>query len=180
MKIIPANILQAGELSELAKAIYREYYLHLWNKGGADWYMNEHAYHADKIKEELADKNNLHFIVYENNQPLGYLKIKLDAELKESDTQNCLEIERIYLHRSASGKGTGKQLMLLTEKIAREYHKEIIFLKAMDTSEDAITFYQKMGYIICGGLTLPFPQMKEQYRGMVILQKKISTSGDHA
>jgi GNAT superfamily N-acetyltransferase len=161
----------ADELSALAKAIYVEYYLHLWNPGGADWYMHEYAYHPDKLRSELADAGNLHYIVYEKSKPMGYLKLKQDATLKDFELYNSLEIERIYLHKAIAGKGVGKQLMLLSEEIARGHKKEMIFLKAMDTSLDAINFYQKMGFTKCGTYVLPFPQLKEELRGMVILNK---------
>lgn len=171
MKILPVDISHADELSTLAKAIYVEYYLHLWNPGGADWYMNEHAYHPDKLRSELADNNNLHFIVYDDEKPAGYLKLKLNAVLKGFERNNSLEIERIYLHKAVAGKGVGKQLMLLSEEIARDHQKEMLFLKAMDTSMDALSFYQKMGYTKCGTYVLPFPQLKEELRGMFILNK---------
>ena len=172
MTISPIDISHADELAELAKSIYKEYYLHLWHPGGADWYMYEYAYANEKLKSELADPNNLHFVIYENGQPMGYLKIKLDAAWEGLDPQKSLEIERIYLHKAIGGKGIGKKLMLLSEEVAMERKKETIFLKAMDTSKDAIRFYQNMGYSICGTLTLPFPQMKEEYRGMVVLKKR--------
>ena len=63
--------------------------------------------------------------------------------------------------------------MQLSEQIAVEHHKQMIFLKAMDTSLGAIAFYQKMGYTICGNLVLPFEQMKPEFRGMLILNKRI-------
>ncbi|MES2372811.1 MAG: GNAT family N-acetyltransferase [Bacteroidota bacterium] len=171
MKIIPIDISHANELCALAKAIYVEYYLHLWSPGGADWYMHEYAYHPDKLRAELADVNNRHFIVYDGEKPMGYVKLRLNAVLECFEKYNSLEIERIYLHKSIAGKGFGKQLMLLSEEIARDHKREMIFLKAMDTSTDAISFYQKMGYAECGTLVLPFPQMKEEFRGMVILNK---------
>jgi GNAT superfamily N-acetyltransferase len=171
MKIVPIDKSHANELSALAKAIYVEYYLPLWHPGGADWYMHEHAYHPDKLRSELADANNHHVIVYEDEKPAGYLKLKLHATLEGFEKYNSLEIERIYLHRSIAGKGVGKKLMQLSEEIARDHQKEMIFLKAMDTSLDAISFYQKMGYAKCGMYVLPFPQMEEQFRGMVILNK---------
>ncbi len=164
---------QAEMLSQLSKAIYKEYYLHLWHPGGAEWYQNEHAYHPDKLMAELKDPNNQHFVVFENDRPMGYLKIRINAELQGSEAMNCLEIERIYLHKAIAGKGIGRKLMLLSESIAIENHKQMIFLKAMDSSKDAIAFYQKMGYSICGTWILPFEQMKEAYRGMVILSKRI-------
>jgi len=169
--ILPINIDHADALSVLAKNIYKEYYLHLWEPGGAEWYQDIYAYHPDKIFAELADENNLHFIVYENTEAVGYLKLKLHAQLEGHN--DALEIERIYLHKKAAGKGIGKQLMQLSENIAKQHHQEWVFLKAMDSSIDAITFYRKMGYAQSGTLLLPFEKMKVAYRGMVILCKQL-------
>ncbi len=172
LTILPIGAADATALSKLAKAIYVEYYLHLWHPGGADWYMNEYAYPIEKLRIELEDSNNRHYMVFdEEKNPAGYLKLRLHAALPGFETSNCLEVERIYLHRSIAGKGIGKQLMLLSEEIAREHSKDLIFLKAMDTSEEAILFYQHMGYQLCGTLQLPFPLLKDAYRGMVILSK---------
>ncbi|HEY1017580.1 MAG TPA: GNAT family N-acetyltransferase [Sediminibacterium sp.] len=174
MTIRQIDTSHAAELSALAKAIYVEHYLHLWYPGGAEWYMNEQAYPAEKLQAELADPNNLHYIVYDElNAPLGYLKLRIIATLSGQEEKDCLEIERIYLHKAATGKGVGRQLMELSETVAKQYHKDMVFLKAMDSSQDAIGFYQRMGYKVCGKLVLPFAQMKEVYRGMVILQKTL-------
>ena len=173
MEIRKIDSADAEILSQLSKAIYKEYYLHLWHPGGANWYQEEKAYKVDQLKTELDDSNNLHFIVYENDEPQGFLKIRINAVLKGFEDMNSLEIERIYLHKKIAGKGVGRQLMLRSETIAKEHKKQMIFLKAMDSSADAIAFYQKMGYTICGTYVLPFEQMKEAYRGMVILAKKI-------
>lgn len=174
MTIRQINPSHAAELSALAKAIYVEHYLHLWYPGGADWYMEEQAYPEEKLRTELTDPNNLHYIVYdEQGLPQGYLKLRIRAVLSGYEEKDCLEIERIYLHSDATGKGIGKQLMELSETIARQHHKDMIFLKAMNSSRDAIGFYQRMGYRVCGKLVLPFTQMKEVYRGMVILRKTL-------
>lgn len=174
MNIQQIDKSKAAELSRLAKAIYVEHYLHLWYPGGAEWYMNEYAYPEAKLQAELADPNNLHYIVYDDKGlPEGYLKLKLRSECDACENKTGLEIERIYLHKDLTGKGIGRQLMELSEAVARQYDQHFLFLKAMDTSLEAIGFYQKMGYTECGRLVLPFENMKETYRGMVILCKTI-------
>jgi diamine N-acetyltransferase len=167
-----ASAADAAMLSALAKNIYKEHYLHLWHPGGAEWYMNEYAYPLEKTEKDLADPLVEYHIAAEDNMPVGYLKLVLTASL--NDDTDALEIERIYLHKSAAGRGIGRQLMELALQRAKMLEKEILFLKAMDSSLDAIAFYQKLGYTICGSLQLPMPAfalMKEEYRGMVILCK---------
>lgn len=144
--------------------------MHLWHEGGAKWYI-ERSYHPDVIEKELADPNNLHYIAYDNQKAIAYLKIRLNESLKYFENKNCLEVERIYILNAYKGKGLGKTLMQIADDWALDLNKDIIFLKAMDSSTDSIAFYRKLGYKICGMLTLPFEQMKEMYRGMVILKK---------
>ena len=169
-----ATISEAGIIVDLARNIYKEYYLYLWHSGGAKWYMEDYAYSLDKIKAELMNNNNEYFIASENGSEQGYMKINLNEQLAGFETLNALEVERIYVYKKAKGKQLGKQLMHTAMNRARELKKDIIFLRAMDSGTDAIEFYKKLGFEICGRLQLPLPAfhlMKEEYRGMLILKK---------
>ena len=125
----------------------------------------------------LIIKNNLHYIAYQNHEGVAYIKIKIDAVLKGFEQFNALELERIYILPKAAGKGLGKQLIQLTFDIADQHHKQMIFLKAMDTGTNAIAFYNSFGFEECGRFILsapPFNLMKEEFRGMIILKKMLS------
>jgi len=170
------NVTNAKELVALSKDIYKEHYLHLWNEGGADWYMNEYAYPENVLRKELADKNIMYCIAYKNHRALGYLKIKINETLQGFEELNALEVERIYIYKEATGKGLGKQLMNYVFDIARQHKKDLVFLKAMDSSDAAIAFYKSIGFEICGSFQLPMPTfewMKKEFRGMVVLKKDL-------
>ena len=176
IKIQRATISDVAIIVDLARNIYKEYYLHLWHNGGAKWYMENYAYSPEKIRAELMNSNNEYFIATENGIEQGYMKINLNEQLAGYETQNALEVERIYLYKKATGKELGKELMQTAMNRARELKKDIIFLKAMDSSTGALEFYKKLGFEICGRLQLPLPAyhlMKEEYRGMVILKKSV-------
>jgi len=166
----------AEALSSLAKSIYLHNYAHLWLVGGMDWYMNEYAYPISKITNEIENKNCLHYIAYINNEPVGYLKINIDAAIKDGDKKEGIELERIYIDVTSVNKGLGTYLMNFVFDIAKSYQKKYIFLKAMDTAQLAMQFYTKMGYELVGAFRLSdttFHLMKEEYRGMYILKKLI-------
>jgi diamine N-acetyltransferase len=170
-----ATAADAQLLCLLAMQIYQQHYLHLWHDGGAQWYMYEYAYAPDKIEAELADDNVEYYIAAYNNQPQGYMKLVLSAPGGDW-AASALEVERIYLHKAATGSGIGRQLMQLAAQRANAVGKNTIVLKAMDSSTAAIAFYQQQGYTVCGTLQLPMPTfalMKEEYRGMVVMQKKL-------
>ncbi len=170
------NTADACKLSALSKDIYKEHYLYLWNEGGADWYMHQYAYPENVLQKELADENIKYCVAYKNNKALGYLKIKINETLQGFEKLNALEVERIYVYKEATGKGLGKKLMQYVFTIAQQHKKDIVFLKAMDSSDDAIAFYKTIGFEICGSFQLPMPTfewMKEEYRGMVVLKKDL-------
>lgn len=161
----------AAFLSEVARKAYSDHYLDLWYDEGK-WYTEKY-FSTEQLSAELNDKNSCFFIAFHNEIPIGFLKLNIDAPLPVCEEQNALELERIYLKKEATGKGIGKQLMQLTESIAKEYNKDLIWLKAMDTSEGPISFYKKMGFEIKATHRLKHPLMKEELRGMVIMIKTL-------
>lgn len=172
-----ASLKDAVHIIKLAREIYREHYLHLWLAGGAEWYMTTYAYAQDKIEKELTDINIEYYLVEEVGTIMGYMKLVLTASLTDNEMRDAMEIERIYLHKLSIRKGLGKRLMELALLRATQLQKGIIFLKAMDSATGAIEFYKSLGYTICGSLQLPLPEftlMKEEYRGMVILKRKVA------
>jgi len=170
------SLPDAETLSTLAKNIYRQYYLHLWHPGGADWYMNEYAYPAYKLKAELAAPENIHWIAYSGTESIGYIKLKLQPKLPDGDNNEYAELERIYIDQLFAGKGLGRKFMQLAENAAVMNGKKYLYLKAMDSATDSIAFYKTMGFRKIADFQLPMPTfqlMKEQFRGMVVLQKEI-------
>ena len=171
-----ATIADATLLNDLAIAIYKENYLYLWHERGADWYMHEYAYPKEKLVLELSDPTIGYFLLKVGAEAVGYMKLLFTGKLSGYDTVDAFEIERIYLLDKMKGQGLGKMMMEFAENQAIEMGKKILFLKAMDSSKEAIAFYQKMGFEIDSKFSLPMPTfslMKEEYRGMVLLTKKV-------
>lgn len=173
LQIQEIDFTQAQLLSDLAKAIYIPHYPYLWNEGGIDWYINEYAYPVEKIKAELLNSNNLHFIAYLNRKPIGYLKLNINPKSKGFESNSTLELERIYLVNTCVQKGIGTQLLNFVKNISIQLNKKTILLKAMDSATKAISFYQKNGFEIVDNFQLPanvFTLMKPEFRGMFILK----------
>jgi diamine N-acetyltransferase len=75
------------------------------------------------------------------------------------------------LQKQQAGKGVGRLVLDFVFEIAKEKNKDLVWLKVMDSSTDAIRFYKNNGFDICAIHHLSFPQMKEQFRGMYIMRK---------
>ncbi len=167
----PLTVDDAPALSEIALRAYRDHYLDYWDDRG-EWYM-QHSFAPDQLARELADPNARYFLVHLDAVPVGFVKVNLDKGLDHFPAADSIELERIYLTEAATGHGVGKAAMQLVEQIARERGKKTLWLKAMDTST-ALGFYKRMGFRHHGTHRLSFPQMKEERRGMVILQITVS------
>lgn len=170
LQIIPCRIGDAAKLSEIAIRSYKDFYLYLWYEyDHGDWYINR-SFAQPVLEKELQDPNHAYFFVKENETMVGFLKLNIDQALKGHEQYNCIELERIYFVRSATGKGYGRRAMEFCIEYSKKLRKEIIWLKAMDSSE-AVFFYEKLGFERCGDFYLDFEQMKTEFRGMVILMK---------
>ena len=158
-------------LADVAVHAYSDHYLHLWYDKG-EWYINK-SFSVKNLLHELEDENARFYIIYYNDEAVGFLKLNIDSPLQNEKNTNALELERIYLTKAASGKGIGKRILNYVFQIAREHHKKFVWLKVMDSSAEAIKFYKNNGFDICGTYHLDFPQMKEEYRGMYVMKKSL-------
>jgi GNAT superfamily N-acetyltransferase len=155
-------------LAEVAKRAYADHYLHLWYDGGV-WYMDR-SFAPDVLHRELADDNAQFYLVYDDKEPVGFIKINKDRESPCRPDVSALELERIYLQKKATGRGIGEQAIQFVVAQARALNKEIVWLKAMDTSHKVLAFYQRMGFVPCGTDRLSFTVMREEVRGMVVME----------
>jgi diamine N-acetyltransferase len=86
---------------------------------------------------------------------------------------NALYLERIYFVKEATGKGIGHICFDFIEKIAVSEKKDSLWLMAMDSSTDAMRFYEKQGFKKCGTWVLDFKRLKPELRAMTMLYKKL-------
>jgi GNAT superfamily N-acetyltransferase len=161
----------ADAISEIATRAYRDYYLYLWNDDGR-WYINR-SFRPQVIAEEMQNLNAAYYMLTLNEDPIGFIKLNIDQPLIGYQHLNCIELERIYLLKSASRHGFGRQAMEFCFAFGQKRNKDLIWLKSMDTS-DALHFYNRLGFEECGTFTLDFELMKREYRGMKVLMKFLS------
>jgi diamine N-acetyltransferase len=186
IRISKLTIEDAEWLSLTAKKAYFDHYRHLWYDEG-EWYA-ERCFNVAQLQLELSDENALFFGVAEGRESLGFLKVNIDYPLSKMHCQadylelltfetdeiiNALELERIYLTKKGQNRGIGQRLVQLTVDLARSRGKDIVWLKAMDTSAATLGFYDKLGFQTCATMRLNFDIMKPEIRGMVAMRKGI-------
>ncbi|MFK7982909.1 MAG: GNAT family N-acetyltransferase [Saprospiraceae bacterium] len=157
-------------LITITQTTYRAHYQYLWKDKGEQYIQAN--YSAAALTKELKDKNvNLYFIT-EADEIYGFLKLQINAPLDHHSAKDALELARIYLLKKAMGKGLGKAVMQAVREIGLINDKKVIWLKTMDSS-DAVQFYQRCGYEICGATRLVIEGLYPELQRQLIMKKEI-------
>ncbi|WP_316850897.1 GNAT family N-acetyltransferase [Pedobacter agri] len=135
---------------KIIQEIGRETFYETFASGNTEEVMQQYlqtSFSAEKVKTELNHPNSLFFIAWDNQIPIGYLKVNMNdaqTELQESDS---LEIERIYVKAHYHGKKVGQLLYDQAVEIAMKKMKKSIWLGVWEENPKAIRFYEKNGFV---------------------------------
>ncbi|AZA57461.1 GNAT family N-acetyltransferase [Chryseobacterium shandongense] len=108
-------------------------------------YLSE-SFASEKLLKELNTPDSQFFIVWEEENPVGYLKINFGASQTELQDEASMEIERIYVKSSHHGKKVGQLLYDKALEIALQQQKKYIWLGVWEENKRAVSFYSKNGF----------------------------------
>lgn len=110
----------------------------------------ERAFNAKQLEAELSNSCSDIFFVYYNDELAGYLKLNRDEAQSEKMSDASLEIERIYIKKKFQKHGLGKYLLDQAIETALEHNKKKIWLGVWERNDNAIAFYNRMGFVQTG------------------------------
>ena len=155
------------DLYALMSRIYPPSYKHLWAHEDCSFYLNT-FYNLENLKTELKDLDSEYYFIFYNKNLSGILRLEHNKLLFNKKTTY---LNRIYLGEEAQGKGIAKLICDWSETQAKNNQSKSIWLKAMDTQEQALKFYKKQGYIKVDTSRLDFSLLKKDLRGMIVFEK---------
>lgn len=148
-----ANESDAEVLAILGRVTYNESHGHfIPNKTHLREY-NDAFFAVDKIKNDLKNKNNIFFIAYANDFPVGYAKLVLNFPNEYIDSSSIIKLERIYILEDFIGQKIGSQFMNHILEYSKKLNIENIYLAVYIKNENAIKFYEKYGFKNVGDIT---------------------------
>ncbi|MGB5821598.1 MAG: GNAT family N-acetyltransferase [Saonia sp.] len=156
----------------VGKASYTQHYMHLWKNRDPSPYINN-SFTLDVLHKEMEDDNIGSFIIQDEEQPVGILKIIKDCSVATFPKEEALLLEKIYILKQYSGKGIGKQIIHFVETYARKLGKRILWLDAMANSP-ALQFYLKNGFYKAHTIKHPSPEVKKKERLMYVMVKELT------
>jgi len=172
LSLCPIKLEDQPILFALMQEVYTPAYQQFWGND-CSWYLDL-CFSTKNLNKELSRDTSHYFFIELNGLKAGILKYDFQISPKQIDIPNAMKLHRLYLHEDLHGTGVAKELMDWLEKIAMQAKLDSIWLEAMEQKPQARRFYEKMGYKLLYSYQLEFEQLKPDYRGIQIYQKKIT------
>ncbi|WP_068615812.1 GNAT family N-acetyltransferase [Paenibacillus tuaregi] len=137
------------KLQEISYETFNDTFKHQNSAENMRAYL-ERAFNLNQLEQELSNSSSQFFFAYVNDELAGYLKVNTDEAQSEAMGDESLEIERIYIKNEFQKNGLGKYLLNKAIDMAREHHKKKVWLGVWEKNENAIAFYNKMGFVQVG------------------------------
>lgn len=135
---------EAELIADISRETFLETFAEYNSKADMDKFLSQ-QFNKEKLMAEVGEAGNIFLLAYIDNYPTGYVFLKegTDAALQ---TDNAIEISRIYSRTSFIGKGIGKALMEAAIAQAGSMNKDCIWLGVWEHNHRAINFYAKFGF----------------------------------
>jgi len=172
ISLVEIEIRDYQELFDLMSRVYSKAYQYLWNDD-CRWYLN-HVYGQKAVLKDIMEENSFLYFVTVGGEKKGILKIQIDKPYPDQPELKATRLHRIYLAEEIQGKGVSKVLMQYVLSVAKENNSEILWLDCMNTKHQALNYYIKYGFQKGTLSALDFELLKDEYRGIYLMWKRIS------
>jgi ribosomal protein S18 acetylase RimI-like enzyme len=129
----------------------------------------DQAYSIKKTAEDLNDKNNLFYIVYVDDLPVGYSKIVLNYPFENKTSNHSCRLERIYILNDFIPMKIGQAFLNFTTEEAKKNKATSMWLSVYIKNKRAINFYTKNEFKNIGQLN--FHVNGKEYNNSVLSKK---------
>lgn len=109
-------------------------------------YLKE-SFNTKKVTTELNNPDSHFYIAWEEDNPVGYLKVNTGKAQTELQDETSLEIERIYVKKSHHGQKVGQLLYDQAINTAQLLKKSYLWLGVWEENLRALNFYKKNGFV---------------------------------
>ncbi|ART63810.1 GNAT family N-acetyltransferase [Kushneria marisflavi] len=142
----PADALK---VADIGRETYRQTFEGLYAPEVMTQYLDR-AFAPDVVAGELEQPKSAFWLLEVDDQVAGYLKMNQGDAQTESQEEDGIEIERIYLLKAFQGRGLGRRLFDRAIAFARSSGSHFVWLGVWENNHQAIGFYTSMGFEITG------------------------------
>ena len=142
-KITPDHL---DQLQEIGRKTFAETFSSTNSEENMALYLKE-GFAAEKLTAELQNPESEFYFATQNEKVIGYLKVNFGQAQTESQKDNTLEIERIYVLADYHGKKVGQLLYDKAIEVAKQKKFTTVWLGVWEENKRAIQFYTKNGFV---------------------------------
>ena len=145
---VPADL---DGLATLAERTFRDTFAADNSSDDMEAYVRD-AFSRDRVGVELSDHANTFLLAFVHgaDHPAGYAKLRTGTSDPSVKGPNPIELERLYVDRSALGQGVGAALMRAALDQASLSGHRTVWLGVWERNARAIAFYVKAGFEAVG------------------------------
>jgi len=150
LNVIRADDSHAPAISEIGRESFREAFATYFNsQEDLQNYLNR-TYDTEKLKSSLLRPNNVFLLIFSQQKPIGFAKIKKQSLRPNIGGSRQTELQKIYLLKEYQGKGAGNALLQTALKSTKEWEPVCMWLDVLVENQKAIDFYQKNNFARTG------------------------------
>ena len=107
-----------------------------------DYY--NYTFSVQKIEDGMKKQNNIFWIAFVNQLPVGYAKLKLNSQSEFIDSKDVCQLQKIYVLKDFLSMGIGFGVTRFS--LLKKAKADKIWLSVLNSNERAINFYKKTGF----------------------------------
>lgn len=150
MVIREAKKADAEYISLLARITFDETFGHLFKDRKVLLEYFNTTFSVQKIRESIQKENNVFWLAFMDDLPVGYSKLKINSSSEFLNLDNSSQLQKIYVLKDFLSTKIG---FLLQEKLlekAKILGSKNIWLSVLRENKRAINFYKKSNFIEIG------------------------------
>jgi ribosomal protein S18 acetylase RimI-like enzyme len=139
-----ATPADAKPLAALAERTFRDTFADDNSPDDIVVYVRE-SFSLDRVRAELADDVNTFLLAFMDGDqhPDGYAKLRTGTTNLSVTGPDPVELQRLYVDRSAIGHGVGAALMRASLDAARSAGHRTLWLGVWERNSRAVSFYER-------------------------------------
>src|SRR5438045_5648209 len=128
IRIIKANPSEADIISSIGRQSFRDAFSQLFKSKEELREYLDYTYQPDKIKKSIEKENNVFFLAFVENVPVGFAKVKKYSLNEQIESIAQMELQKIYVLSYYHGSGAGAALMQAVLELAHQVHHTYLWL----------------------------------------------------
>ena len=142
-KAVPAD---AKFISLLAKINFSESFGNLFSSEVALREYIDNTFSVAKMTASIQKSDTIFWIACVNSLPVGYVKLKKNAPVPNTDFKDAIELQKVYVLKDYIKEGNGIELKTAFFEKIQQLEAKRVWLKELHTNERTLNFYKKYDF----------------------------------